>query len=142
MFAVIFFLKLVSRSIQCINIKIWILETRSHIPKWKTNHQWDNGDCSQITITFKLDQLTEGHGNCFPISIIQQCKRPEIYSQLRTIPKRLVKDKTGYSTLRHHVRQFISKSKHPNVQGDPEWILQFFLLYLLYFDLLNNISWK
>ena len=69
----------------------------------------------RLQLPFKLDQLTEGRGNCFPISIIQQCKRPEIHSQLRTIPKRLVKDKTGYSTLRHHVRQFISKSKHPNV---------------------------
>ena len=49
------------------------------------------------------------------MSIIQQCKSPEIYSQLKTIPKRLNKDKTGYSALRHHVRQFISKSKHPNV---------------------------
>ena len=65
----------------------------------------------RLELPFKLDQLTKGDGNCFPRAIIQQCKRPEIFSQLRTLVKRLVKDKSGYSMLRSSVQKFILKSK-------------------------------
>ena len=36
-----------------------------------------------LQLPFKLDQLTEGLGNCFPMAIIQQLRKPEIRSQLR-----------------------------------------------------------
>ena len=36
----------------------------------------------RLQLPFKLDQLTEGLGNCFPIAIIQQLRRPEISSEL------------------------------------------------------------
>ena len=70
---------------------------------------------NKLELPFKLDQLTQGDGNCFPRAIIQQCKRPEIFSQLRPPIKRLVKDKVGYSLLRSSVHNFIIKSKLPNV---------------------------
>ena len=69
----------------------------------------------RLQLPFKLDQLTEGLGNCFPIAIIQQLRRPEIFSQLRTAPKRLVKHQTGHSLLRQSVHQFIMKSRSPRV---------------------------
>ena len=53
----------------------------------------------RLQLPFRLDQLTEGRGNCFPISIMQQCQRPEIFSQLKSIPKMLVKHKLGHSGL-------------------------------------------
>ena len=69
----------------------------------------------RLQLPLKLDQLTEGRGNCFPISIMQQCRRPEIFSQLKSIPKMLVRHKTGYAALRYNVKQFMVKSNHPQV---------------------------
>ena len=46
---------------------------------------------------------------------MQQCRRPEILSQLKSIPKMLVKHKTGHAALRYNVKQFIVKSNHPQV---------------------------
>ena len=69
----------------------------------------------RLQLPFRLDQLTEGRGNCFPISIMQQCRRPEIFSQLESIPKMLVKHRTGHSALRFIIKQFIMKSKHPRI---------------------------
>jgi hypothetical protein len=70
---------------------------------------------NRLQLPFKLDQLTEGLGNCFPIAILQQLRRPEILSQLRPAPKRLVKHQTGDSLLRQSVHQFIMKSRSPRV---------------------------
>ncbi len=36
----------------------------------------------KLNLPFKLDQLTEGKGDCFPIAVIQQCRRPEVMSSL------------------------------------------------------------
>ena len=69
----------------------------------------------RLQLPFKLDQLTEGLGNCFPIAIIKQLRRPEIFSQLRPAPKRLVKQQTGHFLLRQSVHQFILKSRSPSV---------------------------
>ena len=65
----------------------------------------------RLQLPLKLDQLTEGRGNCFPISIIQQCQRPEILSYLRPKPRQIVKLRNGHSLLRQNVREFIMKSK-------------------------------
>ena len=69
----------------------------------------------RLQLPLKLDQLTEGLGNCFPIAVIQQLQRPEIFSQLRPAPKRLVRHKTGHSLLRQCVHQFIMKSRSPRI---------------------------
>ena len=70
---------------------------------------------NKLGLPLKLDQLTKGEGNCFLVAIIQQCKRTEILFELRPVLTRLVKHKTGQSTLRSCVKQFITKSKLPNV---------------------------
>ena len=70
---------------------------------------------NRLQLPFRLDQLTEGRGNCFPISIMQQCRRPEIFSQLKSIPKMLLKHRAGHSALRYNIKQFIMKSKHPRI---------------------------
>ena len=69
----------------------------------------------RLQLPLKLDQLTDGKGNCFPIAIIQQLRRPEIFSQLRPKPKRLVQQRNGHSTLRSDVKQFIMKSRIPKI---------------------------
>ena len=67
----------------------------------------------RLQLPHKLDQLTEGRGNCFPIAIVQQCRRAEVISQLNPVVRRLAKDKKGHSSLRSAVKQFILKSKLP-----------------------------
>ena len=64
-----------------------------------------------------LDKLTEGKGNCFPIAILDQCKRPEILKELSVTTKAIVKQETnrGQMQLRTAVKFFIRTSKHPNV---------------------------
>ena len=70
---------------------------------------------TRLQLPLKLDSLTEGKGNCFPLAIIQQCRRPEIHCQLKPLAKIIVKHKTGQSILRSSVKQFITKSEHRNV---------------------------
>ena len=69
----------------------------------------------RLQLPFKLDQLTEGRGNCFPISIIQQCRRPEISSYLRPALKHIGNLRTGPLTLRTKVKDFVKKSKTQRV---------------------------
>ena len=68
-----------------------------------------------LGLPLKLDKLTEGLGNCFPIAILQQLRRPEIYTQLEVSKKSLTRNPRGPKALRHLVRTFITKSEHPNV---------------------------
>ena len=69
----------------------------------------------ELELPFKLDQPTEGLGNCFPIAIVQQLRRPEIFNQLRPTVKRLAKHISGHTLLRQSVYTFIMKSRHPRV---------------------------
>ena len=48
----------------------------------------------ELQLPFKLDQPTEGLGNCFPIAIVQQLQRPEILKQLRSSVQRLTKHRS------------------------------------------------
>ena len=42
---------------------------------------------NRLQLPLILDQLTEGRGDCFPIAILQQCRRPEINQKLKPVPK-------------------------------------------------------
>ena len=66
---------------------------------------------NRLQLPLKLDFPTEGRGNCFPISIMQQCRRPEIFSYLRPAVKHIVNHSTGHLILRQKVKNFILKSK-------------------------------
>ena len=37
----------------------------------------------RCNLKLKLDNETEGQGNCFPYSIVQQCRRPEVRKWLK-----------------------------------------------------------
>ena len=69
----------------------------------------------KLGLPFRLDQLTKGEGNCFLVAIIQQCKRPEIFSELTPLLRRVVKQRTGHTTLRSSVQNVVTKSKLPIV---------------------------
>ena len=49
-----------------------------------------------LQLPLKLDELTRGEGNCFPIAVLQQCKRPEIFSYIRPSIKRFVSHKDSH----------------------------------------------
>ena len=91
----------------------------------------------RLQLPLKLDQLTEGRGNCFPIAILQQCRRPEIYQQLKSVPKMLVRTlKTGprHKALRYSVINFIKTSDHPRIH-------QFKLQYEQTDGEANQVTW-
>ena len=69
----------------------------------------------ELGLPLKLDELTEGLGNCFPIAIIQQCKRPEIFNKLKLLMKMQLRHHKAHTLLRLGVKQFMTKSEHPNV---------------------------
>ena len=96
--------------------------TAMQVCEYEVNYQTERRIANEIMDTvhklqlpFKLDQLTEGRGNCFPISIMQQCRRPEIYNQLKSIPKMLAKHRSGHSALRYNVIKFILRSEQPRL---------------------------
>ena len=35
----------------------------------------------KLNLPLKLDEITEGQGNCFPLAILAQCRRPEVYKE-------------------------------------------------------------
>ena len=67
-----------------------------------------------LGLPFKLDQLTEGQGNCFPIAILQQMKRPEIFSQLKLGEKMMLKARSPVKILRLNVKRLITISECQN----------------------------
>ena len=70
----------------------------------------------RLGLPLKLDQITEGQGNCFPISIKQQLNRPEIYNQLKQHPKQLARHRRGHAILRHRVKEFITLSDNNKIR--------------------------
>ena len=68
-----------------------------------------------LGLPLKLDKLTEGQGNCFPIAIIQQLRRPEIYEQLQLKDRTITKIQDGHKALRLYVVKFIIESENHNV---------------------------
>ena len=69
----------------------------------------------RLELPLKLDQPTEGLGNCFPIAIVQQLQRPEIFTELRTSVQRLARHQKGHALLRQSVKSFMMNSRHPRV---------------------------
>ena len=64
----------------------------------------------RCNLQLKLDNNTEGYGNCFPNAIVQQCRRPEIRAWLQeNRPLGIV---NGQRTLRTKVTNFAVKSRH------------------------------
>ena len=68
----------------------------------------------RLQLPFKLDQITEGRGNCFPLAIQAQCRRPEITKELSQIQKKIIDHSPTF--LRRAVHDFISNSTHATVR--------------------------
>ena len=84
-------------------------------------------------LQLKLDNNTEGYGNCFPNAIVQQCRRPEIRKWLQE--KRQESIVNNHQTLRNKVANFALKSNHQAVN-------QYKINYENIVSIENNKSWK
>lgn len=83
------------------------------------------------------DRITEGKGNCFPIAVLDQCRRPEILSKLPASTKKIVQKNKNVAQmqLRIAIKKFIQNSDHPNV-------IQFKTNYQNEVATSNNESWE
>ena len=64
----------------------------------------------KLNLPLKLDEITEGRGNCFPLSVLAQCRRPEIFRQLKEDIQNII-ERCDPTLLRQAVYNFMSKSK-------------------------------
>ena len=70
----------------------------------------------RLQLPLKLDEITEGRGNCFPLSVLAQCRRQEILQHLTTPISGLIQQ--GDPTLlQRAVHSFIMKSRHRTIQA-------------------------
>ena len=69
----------------------------------------------RLDLPLKLDEITEGRGNCFPLSILAQCRRLEVFRELNGSVQAIV-CKNDPTLLREVVCSFIMNSRHPRIQ--------------------------
>ena len=71
---------------------------------------------NRLGLPLIADRITEGKGNCFPIAVLDQCRRPEILSKLPGSTKKIVQKNRNVAQmqLRIAIKKFIQSSDHPN----------------------------
>ena len=69
----------------------------------------------RLQLPLKLDEITEGRGNCFPLSVLAQCRRREIFNHLNGPLKHLAQQGDP-TTLRRAILTFMMKSRHQTIQ--------------------------
>ena len=91
---------------------------------------------NKLNLPLITDRITEGKGNCFPIAILDQCKRPEVLSKLPASTKKIVlkNNNDGQMQLRIAVKKFIKTSDHRNTT-------QFRINYQENVATANNENW-
>ena len=67
----------------------------------------------RCNLQLRLDNRTEGFGNCFPNAIVQQCRRPEIWTWLKQ--KNPIAIFSGQQCLRKKIVHFALKSRNKNI---------------------------
>ena len=69
----------------------------------------------RLELPLYLDELTEGKGDCFPLALIAQCKRNEIWVELPHELKSLISEGSP-TKVRHAVKQFMMVPKYDIVK--------------------------
>ena len=69
---------------------------------------------SRCQLNWRLDEITQGDGNCFPRAVVQQCQRTEVQESLESSRKSHTKD---HRSLRQAVCQFMLHPCHPCVEA-------------------------
>ena len=82
--------------------------SKSFKDEWSGERSWADtimANMRRVGLNFKLDMLTRGNGSCLMIAVLQQLKRPELYSQLADPVKQMV------DSLDHHSFRWFVKKK-------------------------------
>ena len=69
----------------------------------------------RLELPLELDEITEGRGNCFPLSILAQGRRREIFQEMSEPIQRVIQENDPTS-LRRAVHKFMSDSKSDAIQ--------------------------
>ena len=86
----------------------------------------------RCNLPLKLDNYTEGHGNCFPNAIVQQCRRLEIRAWLKeNRPWAII---NSQQSLRTKVTNLSLKSRHKT-------ITDLKIKYENEYEPVDNMSW-
>ena len=81
--------------------------SQSYKDKWSGEREWGSsilGNMKRVGLSFKLYKLTRGNGSCLMIAVLQQLKRPELYSKL-TDPMKQMVNNLDYQTFRWFVKK-------------------------------------
>ena len=78
-----------------------------------TNMDELSSTIERCNLHLKLDNPTEGYGNCFPNAIVQQCRRPEIKALLQKNKPWAIFN--GQQVLRSKVTNFAINSRHATI---------------------------
>ena len=70
----------------------------------------------RLQLPLKLDEITEGRGNCFPLAILAQCRRPEIFRGLRSLTQNLIQQDDP-TLFRRAVYSFMTNSRHKTIEN-------------------------
>ena len=82
--------------------------SKSYKDEWSGERSWADtimANMRRVGLSFQLDKLTRGNGSCLMIAVLQQLKRPELYSQLAEPVKQMV------DSLDHHSFRWFVKKK-------------------------------
>ena len=86
----------------------------------------------RCNLDLKLDNNTEGYGNCFPNAVVQQCRRPEIRNWLQENKPWAIFN--GNQSVRKLITNFSLTSRH-------QTIARLKTKYDTELDQANNMSW-
>ena len=89
-------------------------------------------------LPLKLDEATEGDGNCWVRAVVQQLERPEMRQQLNDRTREILKVRKSerHLVLKSRVSEFATTSKHPNILDIKETFETKGQGYI------DNISWE
>ena len=69
----------------------------------------------RLNLPFELDEITEGKGDCFPLAVIAQCRRTEIFNNL-TKPVQAIITRNNTTLLRNAVKSFMENSQESKIE--------------------------
>ena len=81
-------------------------------PGWDNERRWADAIMNsnkRLGLDFKLDKLTKGEGSCFPISVVQQLNRKEVYERITREDLRHLARTMDHHMLRLNVKDFICR---------------------------------
>ena len=68
-----------------------------------------------LQLPLKLDEITEGRGNCFPLAILAQCRRVEVFRELDGSIQNLIQQDDP-TLLRRAVYTFMKNSRNKKIK--------------------------